>query len=828
MARQANFVVSLMSASTQTVTVNYTTQDGTATAPEDYTPISGTLTFLPGELVKTVIVPVRDDVDGTTSEAFYLVLSAPSNGTIGTGSAEAIIPPSVDNLGYADRFRWMYDALKNPTNGYYGPTANPTAPNSYQPILRSVPYHCPERIICEAPDWGHESVSETASFMIGLEVWKGVIDNSWTGYNEAWMNLERIYIPNPLFQYTTNGTLPSGDAYNPGDPADYMPERNTPNQYPTLGDSFADVGVDGLYNELKTTYNATDMYLMHWLIDVDGVYGYTSKSYGDISLRRDNVVFINNYQRGLQESAWETITHPSVDDFSEGGTYGYLPLYSQNKPLYPAAEFDYNKQYRYTCAPDAEARVIQWSFWGNKYAAAAGADVSVSDTKAKKMGDYLRYAMMDKYFRQIGPNRAMGSTDENPYLACHYLISWYVSWGGDLRPDRFNTPEQIQAPEWAFRIGSSESHQGYQAPDIAYYMATGGGGYTPLSPSAGDIWLGSLYRQLEMLRWLQTEQGPIAGGVTNSWLGRYETPTDGRQTHLFYGMYYTYAPVWHDPPSNNWFGFQAWGLQRVADLYFEVSDKTTSLATDVRNKCGVILDRFVNFCLDNVTIGTGAEFSLPDTLNWTSPTAVAGETTTTANLEGVYEYMPTSSWDGTGDFAAFWSGSSVPNPKLKFTIVATGKDLGVASSLIILLLYYAKAKQVMGSFDTAIPNSSHTPRDAYQLAKDLLDKLWNNYRDSKGITREEERSDYSRYDDPIYVPSSFSGTMPNGDPINSGSTFISIRSFMKSDPEWSKVQAYLDNPTEANVPKFTYHRYWAQAEFAMGNAIIHKLFSDLE
>lgn len=820
MARQANFVVSMVSASTQTVTVNYATQDGTATAPDDYTAVSGTLTFLPGEVTKTVLVPVRDESVGG-AEMFSLVLSEPSNGTIGTGSADATIP---GNEGYADRFRWMYTQLKDADNGYYGPVDNATHSDASPVTLRTTPYHTPEKLLVEAPDWGHESVSETASFAVGLEMWKGVLDNSWTGYNQIWDTIENVYIPKAVYQ-------PNREFYDPSDPADYQPEQNLPSLYPVVNDSSAPVGVDGLYQELKTTYGTDRMYLMHWLLDVDGAYKFwhSSKNLTDVMYRN---VFINNYQRGLQESCWETITHPSMDSFwfgqsPFGSGAGFIPLFSQAKPDYPSAEFSYSKQWRYTCAPDAEARAIQWAFWANKYAVAAGsaASISVPNQRAKKMGDHLRYALMDKYFRQIGPNRAQGSTEANPYLACHYLVSWYVSWGGGL--DGTPAGESNPASQWAFRIGSSESHQGYQAPDIAYYMATGGGGYTPLSPSAGDIWLGSLYRQLEMLRWLQTAQGPIAGGVTNSWLGRYETPTDGRQTHLFYGMFYTYAPVWHDPPSNNWFGFQAWGLQRVADLYYEVADKTTPLAADVRTKCGVILDRFVHFCLGNITLGVDGEFSLPDTLSWVSATAVPGETTTTPNLEGVYEYIPTSSWNGTGDFAAFWNASSVPNPSLKFTIVHEGKDLGVASSLIILFLYYAKAKQLIGAFDTVIPNSTHTARDAFNLGKGLLDKIWDHYRDEKGITREESRADYGRFNDPVFVPPSFVGVTAGG-PINSDSTFISMRDFMTEDPEWPKVQAYLDNPIEENVPKFTYHRYWAQAEFAMGNAVMHKLFSDLE
>ena len=34
--------------------------------------------------------------------------------------------------------------------------------------------------------------------------------------------------------------------------------------------------------------------------------------------------------------------------------------------------------------------------------------------------------------------------------------------------------------------------------------------------------------------------------------------------------------------------------------------------------------------------------------------------------------------------------------------------------------------------------------------------------------------------------------MPNGDAIKPGVSFLDIRSFYKNDPDWPKVQAYLD------------------------------------
>ena len=59
----------------RTVTVGYATADGTATAGEDYTAVSGTLTFAPGETSKTVSVPIIDDSISDSGETFTLTLS---------------------------------------------------------------------------------------------------------------------------------------------------------------------------------------------------------------------------------------------------------------------------------------------------------------------------------------------------------------------------------------------------------------------------------------------------------------------------------------------------------------------------------------------------------------------------------------------------------------------------------------------------------------------------------------------------------------------------------------------------------------------------------
>ena len=74
-----------------TVTVDYATTDGTATAGSDYTATSGTLTFAAGETEKTVSVPVLDDAHDEGSETLTLTLSNASGAHIEDGTATGTI-----------------------------------------------------------------------------------------------------------------------------------------------------------------------------------------------------------------------------------------------------------------------------------------------------------------------------------------------------------------------------------------------------------------------------------------------------------------------------------------------------------------------------------------------------------------------------------------------------------------------------------------------------------------------------------------------------------------------------------------------------------------
>ena len=87
----ANFKVSLAATQAQTVTVDFTTRDGTALAGSDYVATSGTISFSPGETLKLVPVTLTPDVPPEPDEYFYLDLSNVANAVLVRSEATCII-----------------------------------------------------------------------------------------------------------------------------------------------------------------------------------------------------------------------------------------------------------------------------------------------------------------------------------------------------------------------------------------------------------------------------------------------------------------------------------------------------------------------------------------------------------------------------------------------------------------------------------------------------------------------------------------------------------------------------------------------------------------
>ncbi len=83
--------VELSAASASSVTVDYASSDGTATAGTDYTAVSGTLTFSAGTTSQTFTVTPNNDSLDEGSETVTLTLSNASNATLGSTNTPAVL-----------------------------------------------------------------------------------------------------------------------------------------------------------------------------------------------------------------------------------------------------------------------------------------------------------------------------------------------------------------------------------------------------------------------------------------------------------------------------------------------------------------------------------------------------------------------------------------------------------------------------------------------------------------------------------------------------------------------------------------------------------------
>ena len=667
------------------------------------------------------------------------------------------------NSTYKERFLSLYDDVvtKGQENGYL--SSDNVASGGF-----GVPYHSVETLIVEAPDYGHETTSEAMSYIVWVAAMrdaltKGTADAS-SDLAKAWKTME-VIIPTMQEGFWRN---------NPS--ATYADEYDTPEEYPSPNQN-GNTGSAPLFNAFKQAYSSDDgLYLMHWLADVDNWYGYGGSG--------KDFTFINTFQRGAQESCWETIPHPSIEEFkygnSQSGIIGALSADAQ-----PA------KQWRYTNAPDAEDRAIQAVFEANR----AGVGDSNVTTLAGKMADQIRSNMFDKYYKALGcqsKNVDMGGG--SGYKSCHYLNSWYTSWGGALDG------------AWTWQIGASHIHEFYQNPLQAYAVLVDSDLNSAMkAEGATKDWETSLTRQLEFYQWLQSAEGPIAGGCTNSWNGRYETYPSGQST--FYDMAYLEHPVYLDPGSNHWIGNQVWAMQRLAELYYTAKEDGDSTVTDMSES---VITPWVQWAVENIHFdddivaeyGNGATYAIPASLDW--------------------EGQPET-----------WNGTKPANSNLHAIITAYGSaDIGCVASFADTLIYYAKAEGVEASTDAdgslVFTGGSELGQKALTVAKELLDRLWEENRDDIGVAKADTNTSFKRlFEQEVWVPNNYKGTMPNGDKLETGATFYSIRTMYKDDPRFAELEADYNDNGETDTTEFTYHRFWHQGDVLIALGALAQLFPEV-
>ena len=685
------------------------------------------------------------------------------------------------NESYAKMFASLYDDVitNGQKNGYLAPANN--GGDSF-----GIPYHCVETLCVEAPDYGHETTSEAMSYIAWITAMhdvladKGIIDGSTGDLQKGWKTLEAMIPGWSVNAYGANSVDYQSIWKQDRLKADTATEEKDPSLYPSKQN-----GVDAynpLYDDMKSAYgNDKGYYLMHWLADVDDWYGFGGGN--------GKFTFINTFQRGEEESCFETVPQPCLEELKYGMTGG--DTHSGIKAIFNGVN-QVPEQYAFTNAPDAEDRAIQAIYFANNYGLNTG-DLSAL---AGKMGDQCRNDMFDKYYKAIGCQNI--DSQSAGLESQHFLMSWYTSWGGAL--ETFYGGKY----DWAWQIGCSHSHQFYQNPLAAYALA-----YDPAisagmktGAQAKSDYEKSLQRQIEFYLWLQSADGPFAGGCSNSKNGKYEK-YDASEAK-FYDMIYVEHPVYADPGSNHWIGNQVWSMQRLAELYYYVKkngDATGGMkfgGLSLEEALETLISRWVGWFIENTKFdyttedGTTMAYAIPSNLDWSGQPA---------------------SWDANTTYD--------PNANSGLTCKITGYgqgDIGCVSSLCNTLIYYAAANGITAD----VGNGKTAPTDlagqGLLLANKLMTAQWNTARDEIGIAYEDHNGSLKRvFEQEVYIPSDYKGTMPDGSPLDGSkkNTFSSIRQKYADDEMYQACKAVYDATGETKDYYYKLHRFWH-----MGDALI--------
>ncbi|MEM7258099.1 MAG: Calx-beta domain-containing protein, partial [Pseudomonadota bacterium] len=179
-AGTASFSVSLAQVNAQTVTVDWTTVDGTAVAPGDYTAASGQVSFTPGQVSQPIDIVLIDDSSGEGDENFTVQLSNPSGGVLVDDIGEATIvdnelspcgPPTIDGSADTEVFVWKDCASDT---WHVAATAGGTYANWVGQLTSGAAFQNVTAIDIEGHDTFDNTVPTTIDF--GLQIWGNGLD----------------------------------------------------------------------------------------------------------------------------------------------------------------------------------------------------------------------------------------------------------------------------------------------------------------------------------------------------------------------------------------------------------------------------------------------------------------------------------------------------------------------------------------------------------------------------------------------------------------------------------------------------------------------------
>lgn len=116
-AGAASIAVSRTSGSNGTVTVNYATVNGTATAPDFYTTTTGTLTFAEGIVTQNIAIPVIDNALGQANKTVTVNLSAVTGGALLGTQVSTILTIVNDDADFTPGLTKIIPNVTNITQG---------------------------------------------------------------------------------------------------------------------------------------------------------------------------------------------------------------------------------------------------------------------------------------------------------------------------------------------------------------------------------------------------------------------------------------------------------------------------------------------------------------------------------------------------------------------------------------------------------------------------------------------------------------------------------------------------------------------------------------
>ena len=409
-------------------------------------------------------------------------------------SANAATTAAADT--YAQLFLDQYNKIKDSANGYFSP--------------EGVPYHSIETLMVEAPDHGHETTSEAFSYWLWLEA------DVRPGHRRLGAVQQRL---DGRWRSTSFPPTPTSPRTTPTTRARRRPTPRSPGpstDYPAALDKRTSPSAsDPIAAELKSAYGTADIYGMHWLLDVDNVYGYgTPPAPAQRAARPRLAPATSTPSSAARRSRCgrPSRSRPATRS-STAARNGYLDLFIKDS--------SYAKQWKYTNAPDADARAVQAAYWALPWATAQG--------KASRRLRHRRQGRQDGRLPALRDVRQVLQEDRQLHRAttcaagtgkdsAHYLLSWYYAWGGALARRRLGLAHRRR------RLPPPATRTRWRPGRCPRSAAL-----TPKSSTGKSDWATSLTRQIEFLTWLQSAEGAIAGGATNSWDGHYAHAAVGRR-----------------------------------------------------------------------------------------------------------------------------------------------------------------------------------------------------------------------------------------------------------------------------------------------------------